>query len=80
MSAATIIVTLVVLHVVLSLLAARSPATEANAAPPQPDAEDDWSPEATGHDPFDDESGKTGNLPSEEYGGYAGAKSALDDY
>lgn len=79
MSAPTIIVTLVVLHVVISLVAARSPAASASTAPPQPDPEDDWSPEAARHDPFDDESGKTGNLPSEEYGAYAGSKSELDD-
>lgn len=79
MSAPTIIATLVVLHIVLSLLAARSPAAAASTPPPQPDPEDDWSPEAAGHEPFDDDSGRTGNLPSEEYGAYAGSKSELDD-
>ncbi len=28
---------------------------------------------------WDDESGKTGNLPSEEYGSHAGSKSAFDE-
>lgn len=79
MSAATIIVTLVVLHVVLSLAAARSPATTANAAPPQTDAKDDGSPEPARHDPLGDDSGRTGNLPSEEYGAYAGSKSERDE-
>jgi hypothetical protein len=79
MSAATIIVTLVVLKVVLSVWAGRTPETAATSVPPESDREDGWMPEATRLDPFDNESGQTGNLPSENYDAYAGSKSALDE-
>lgn len=81
MSAISIIVAVAVLKLLLSLLAARgSRATAPADANAQQDEEDEWGTVFRPPDPFDDdETGKTGNLPSEEYGCYAGSKSFFED-
>ena len=80
MSAAIIIVLVVVLKVILSILSSRKSNTATATTSRQDcDEEDDWEPVAKGHVWFDEETGKTGNLPSEQYGLYAGSKSAFED-
>jgi hypothetical protein len=80
MSAAIFIVLVVVLKVLLSILSSRKSNTATATTSSQDcDEEDDWEPAATRHAWFDEETGKTGNLPSEQYGPYAGSKSAFED-
>ncbi|MGQ0799251.1 MAG: hypothetical protein ACT4NL_03935 [Pseudomarimonas sp.] len=80
MSAAIIIVLVVVLKVILSILSSRKSNTATATTSRQDcDEEDDWEPDVKRGVWFDEETGKTGNLPSEQYGPYAGSKSAFED-
>lgn len=80
MSAAIIIVLVVVLKVLLSILSSRKSNTAtATNSPEDRDEEDDWEPASKRYIWFDEETGKTGNLPSEQYGPYAGSKSTFDE-
>jgi len=80
MSAAIIIVLVVVLKVLLSILSSRKSNTPTTTTCSEDcEEEDNWEPDAKRHVWFDEETGKTGNLPSEQYGPYAGSKSAFDE-